>query len=38
MVDEIRVDEQMVNKFWLLDGSGDPASPVDLNDVEVLIQ
>jgi len=35
MVDEIRVDEQMVNKFWLLDGSGDPASPVDLNDVEV---
>jgi len=35
MVDEIRVDEQMVNKFWLLDGSGDPAVSPDLNDVEV---
>jgi hypothetical protein len=35
MVDEIRVNEEMVNKFWLLDGSGDPAVDPDLDDVEV---
>lgn len=35
MVDEIRVNEQQVNKFWLLDGSGDPVINVPPGEVEV---